>query len=187
MVAGEAHHPCFGARKSLCCSRATEFAYNLWENVMRPKRQQLAVGALVALLCGPSAAQPITAYEPDPRPEAYAADNEATLAPAGQIEIDGRRMTCGSFPTLLDTHYSDFGGAYRGFIVLNPRRFGELPTPVKLWIYSHECAHQTVGQDEVKADCVAVQRGRKEGWLNATGLAQVCEFMRPARADRSHF
>jgi hypothetical protein len=47
--------------------------------------------------------------------------------------------------------------------------------------------HQTVGNDEVKADCVAVQRGRKEGWLTASGLEQVCEFMRPARQDRRHF
>jgi len=140
---------------------------------MRPKRQQLAVGALVALLCGPSAAQPITAYEPDPRPEAYAADNEATLAPAGQIEIDGRRMSCGSSPTLLDTRYSDFGGAFRGFIILNPRLFGDLQTPVKLWIYSHECAHQSVGKDEVKADCVAVQRGRVTLTCLAFNTAQV--------------
>jgi hypothetical protein len=153
---------------------------------MRPMGRRLMIVA-VAFLGSPSGAQPITSYEPDPRPEAYAADNDATLAPAGQIEIDGRRMTCGSFPTLLDTRLSDFGGAFRGFIVLNPRLFGDLATPVKLWIYSHECAHQTVGKDEVKADCVAVQRGRKEGWLNPEGLAQICEFMRPARADRSHF
>ena len=154
---------------------------------MPPIRQRLAAVALVAFLCGPSAAQPITPYEPDPRPEAYAADNDAALAPAGQIEIDGRRMACASFPTLLDARLSDFGGAYRGFIILNPRLFGDLSTPVKLWIYSHECAHQSVGKDEVKADCVALQRGRKEGWLNTAGLAQICEFMQPARADRSHF
>jgi len=54
-------------------------------------------------------------------------------------------------------------------------------------IYAHECAHQTVGSDEVKADCVAVQRGRLEGWLTEAGLEQVCEFMRPARQDRQHF
>jgi hypothetical protein len=39
----------------------------------------------------------------------------------------------------------------------------------------------------VKAGCVAVQRGRREGWLMPAGLTQVSEFMRPARADRSHF
>jgi hypothetical protein len=88
---------------------------------------------------------------------------------------------------VLDPDYYDFGGAQPGLLILNPGRFGGLSTPVKLWIYSHECAHQTVGSDEVKADCVAVQRGRREGWLNADGLTQICEFMRPARADQSHF
>jgi hypothetical protein len=156
-------------------------------NFMRPMRCRLIAAVTVAFLCSPTAAQPINPYEPDPRPEAYAADNEATLAPAGQLEIDGRRMTCGPFPTVLDPHHIDFGGAYRGFVILNPNLFAGLATPVKLWIFSHECAHQSVGQDEVKADCVAVQRGKREGWLNAAGLAQICEFMQPARADRSHF
>jgi hypothetical protein len=39
----------------------------------------------------------------------------------------------------------------------------------------------------VKADCVAVQRGRREGWLTPAGLDQVCEFMKSARADSVHF
>jgi hypothetical protein len=107
--------------------------------------------------------------------------------PASRLEIDGRRMTCGRWPTVLDPEQNDFGGALPGFLILNPRLFAGLATPVKLWIYSHECAHQTVGKDEVKADCVAVQRGRREGWLTASGLEQVCEFMRPARGDHSHF
>jgi hypothetical protein len=80
-----------------------------------------------------------------------------------------------------------FGGSYPGFIVLNPTLFVGLPTPVKLWIFSHECAHQTAGSDEVKADCLAVQRGRREGWLTEDGLGQVCTFMKPAHADSAHF
>jgi hypothetical protein len=82
---------------------------------------------------------------------------------------------------------SRIGSSLPGFLILNPSLFAGLATPVKLWIFSHECAHQTVGPDEVKAGCVAVQRGRREGWLMPAGLTQVCEFMRPARADRSHF
>jgi hypothetical protein len=96
-------------------------------------------------------------------------------------------MTCGPFPTVLDPDLDDFGAAPEGFVILNPRLFGGLSVPVKLWIFSHECAHQTVGSDEVKADCAAVQRGRHEGWLTEAGLQQVCDFMQPARGDRSHF
>jgi hypothetical protein len=159
----------------------------LVENLMRPMRFRLIAVATVAFLCSPSAAQPLNAVAPDSTLEAYVAWSGGTVVPAGQIEIDGRRMTCGSSPTVLDTGYKDFGGSLPGFLVLNQNLFAGLAAPVKLWIFSHECAHQSVGQDEVKADCVAVQRGRREGWLNAAGLAQICEFMQSARADRSHF
>ncbi len=96
-------------------------------------------------------------------------------------------MGCGPYPTVLDDDFKDFGGAYPGFLVLNPRLFVGQAKPIKLWIFSHECAHETVGTDEVKADCVAVERGRREGWLTEDGLAKVCEFMKPARGDKSHF
>jgi hypothetical protein len=119
--------------------------------------------------------------------ESYIAENGGTMIAAGRTEIDGHVMSCGAAPTILDPHYPDFGGSFPGFLVLNPKLFAGLSTPVKLWIFSHECAHQTVGNDEVKADCVAVQRGRRDGWLDAAGLAQVCAFMAPARGDRSHF
>jgi hypothetical protein len=109
------------------------------------------------------------------------------LVPAGNLEIDGKRMACAALPTVLDSGYEDFGGSLPGFLILNANRFVGLATPVKLWIFCHECAHQTVGPDEVKADCIAVRRGKREGWLTPAGLAQVCEFMRPARADRTHF
>jgi hypothetical protein len=119
--------------------------------------------------------------------EDYVAWSGGTVVPAGQVEIDGRRMSCGSAPTVLDTGYKDFGGSLSGFLILNPNRFVGLATPVKLWIFSHECAHQTVGPNEVKADCVAVQRGKREGWLTSAGVNQICEFMQPARADEAHF
>jgi hypothetical protein len=131
--------------------------------------------------------QPLDPTAADPALDAYVAWSRGTVVPAGQIEIDGRRMTCGSSPTVLDPGYKDFGGALPGFLILNSNRFVGLATPVKLWIFSHECAHQTVGPDEMKADCVAVQRGKREGWLTPAGLSQICEFMRPARADQAHF
>ena len=79
--------------------------------------------------------------------EAYASHSGGTLIPAGRTEIDGRVMSCGAAPTVLDTHISDFGKSLPGFLVLNPNFFAGLAAPVKLWIYSHECAHQSVGTD----------------------------------------
>lgn len=142
---------------------------------------------LAALLCNPCAAQPSNAAQPNRSADAYVAAHGGSLVPAGRLEIDGRRMTCGQSPTVLDADLDDFGVTLAGIIVLNPQLFAGLATPVKLWIFSHECAHQTVGADEVKADCVAVQRGRREGWLTESGLDQVCAFMRPARGDHTHF
>lgn len=154
---------------------------------MRISPQLYLTGAAVLVsLNGPCAAQPLNAMGAGPSPEVYAAARGGTVVPAGMLEIDGRRMACGRYPTVLDSAEHDFGAAPRGFVVLNPQRFGGLSTPVKLWIFSHECAHQTVGPDEVKADCAAVERGRREGWLTSDGLTKICEFIEPARGDQWH-
>lgn len=159
--------------------------------VIEPERQWPRWASTAALilvwLC---TAQPAGTATNGVTAESYAAMYSGTLIPAGRTEIDGRRMACGPAPTVLDPHYKDFGGAFPAspsFIVLNPRLFVGLSTPVKLWIFSHECAHTTDGSDEIKADCAAVRRGKREGWLMAAGLDQVCEFMKPARGDQSHF
>ena len=70
---------------------------------------------------------------------------------------------------------------------MNPKLIAKVPDPVKLWIYSHECAHQFRGPDEITADCFAVQRGRRQGWLTQAGLNEVCNFITPARGDLMHF
>ncbi len=147
----------------------------------------LSAWVTVACLCNPCAAQPLNAVQSNLSPEAYVATHGGTLVPAGRLEIDGRRMVCGHAATVLDAGERDFGAAQRGLVILNPDLFAGLATPVKLWIFSHECAHLSVGDDETKADCAAVKRGRREGWLTASGLDDVCEFMKPARGDRSHF
>jgi hypothetical protein len=152
-----------------------------------PRLNALILTMLAIFLGSPAGAQRLPSLGPDLSAEAYLAWSGGKLIDAGRTEIDGRRMPCGSSPTILDFHLSDFGASGRGFIVLNPNLFVGLPVPVKLWVFSHECAHQTVGADEGKADCVAVQRGRREGWLTEGGFRQVCDFMKPTRGDSSHF
>jgi hypothetical protein len=154
---------------------------------MRLIRLTLYVGTTAIVLSSGCAAQSEKMQSSQGLADSYVASHDGTLVPADRLEIDGHRMTCGSYPTVLDPHLGDFGAAHEEFVVLNPQFFGGLATPVKLWIFSHECAHLTVGADESKADCAAVQRGRREGWLTPSGLQQVCEFMQPARGDQSHF
>ncbi len=70
---------------------------------------------------------------------------------------------------------------------MNMRLLSRVTTPVKLWIYSHECGHQFRGPDEETADCFAVQRGRRQGWLSPGGVEEICQFISPAKGDAMHF
>ena len=147
----------------------------------------VAVAGLVlaAPLC---VAQP-SPEEGVPTPEEYAKNvGDAQIVASGKLRIDGYRMGCGQRPTVMDNQLDDFGAAYPGFLILNPTLLARVSTPVKLWIYAHECGHQFRGPDEETADCFAVQRGRRQGWLTPQGLEEVCAFIKPARGSAGvHF
>lgn len=125
----------------------------------------------------------------DYSPEQYIKDrglkNAQIIAP-GRLVIDGTRLVCGKRSTLFDPNLDDFGGAFNGFIILNPRLLKRLQKQVKLWIYSHECAHQFQGPDEASADCFAIKRGVRRGWLKADGMKQICKFIWSAPASNMH-
>jgi hypothetical protein len=140
---------------------------------------------IVALVAGRNARA-----EGPPTPEEYIAHvgGDAKLIAPGQLTLDNkRRLSCGQRPTVLDSQLDDFGAAYPGFLILNPRLMAKVSMPVKMWIFSHECGHQFRGPDEETADCFAVQRGRREGWLSTDGLEEVCRFIAPAKGDSMHF
>jgi len=124
----------------------------------------------------------------NPTAENYAKQVGASriIAPT-KLSIDGVRVSCGRRPTVLDNQLDDYGAAYPGFLILNPRLLAKVPTAVKLWIFAHECGHQFRGPDEEAADCFAVQRGRRQGWLTPEGLEQICNFIKPAKGDSMHF
>ncbi len=145
---------------------------------------RLRVAAVAALACvglGPVMA--------GPTPEEYVnhVGAGAQLLQPGQLKLDGRKVQCGQRPTVLDNQLDDYGAAYPGFLILNPRLLAKVSTPVKLWIHAHECGHQFRGPDEETADCFAVQRGRRQGWLSLDGLEDVCRFISPAKGDSMHF
>jgi hypothetical protein len=141
--------------------------------------------AMAAAMAGRVSAQSPNPLPHPPALDAYLAQSGGTVIPAGEFEIDGQRIACGAAPTVLDSGLATFGISAPGFIVLNPKRLTGLPTPLKLFIFSHECAHQTT-HDETRADCLALQRGTREGWLTADGFGQICAFLRPWPADARH-
>ncbi len=146
----------------------------------------LAKTAVLALLCLSGIA---TFASASPTPEEYVAKvgADAKVVPANELAIDGRKVICGKRPTVLDNKLDDYGAAYPGFLILNPKLLAKVSTPVKLWIHAHECGHQYRGPDEETADCFAVQRGRRQGWLTLEGLEEVCRFISPAKGDSMHF
>lgn len=124
-----------------------------------------------------------------PTPEEYVAHvgGNSRIVAAGDLKIDGQPMVCGQRPTVIDEQLDDYGAAYPGFLIINPKLMSRIATPVKMWIYSHECGHQFRGPDEETADCFAVQRGRRQKWLTPDGLEEICKFITPAKGDAMHF
>jgi hypothetical protein len=126
---------------------------------------------------------------PNPTPEMYVANNQggSKVVPNGRLSLDGQPFVCGNFPTVLDPLLNDYAAApYKGFIILNPKLMPKVATPVKLWIFHHECGHALGIKDETKADCFSAQRGRRAGWLTPGGLDQVCDFISAGKADAAH-
>jgi len=104
-------------------------------------------------------------------PQAVAIEKDR-LVPAGRLVIEGRRLSCGSTKTLL----RDFEGfaVSSTVIMLNMQALNPLPRQVQWLIYYHECGHILLGPSETSADCYAVKRARREGWLNDQALDDVC-------------
>lgn len=144
-----------------------------------------ALTAGFALVFGPASPR----ADNSPSPEEYVAHvgGSTRIVPAGDLKIDGQKMVCGQRPTVIDEQLDDYGAAYPGFLIINPKLMSRISTPVKMWIYSHECGHQFRGPDEETADCFAVQRGRRQQWLTPDGLEEICKFITPAKGDAMHF
>jgi hypothetical protein len=146
---------------------------------------QAASFCCVLLQAASGSAQPLKV---DPTPQDYIERNGggAEIVPSAQLVLDGYPVSCGRWATILDPNLTDYAASYPQFIILNMPYVGKQKTAVKLWIFSHECGHLFGGDDENKADCFAVRRGRAAGWLDAEGLDQVCSFISAARPDARH-
>jgi hypothetical protein len=111
---------------------------------------------------------------------------DAKLVNQGALKIDGRPVNCGKRPTVLNSNFDSWGGAFPGFVILNTKKIAGLSTAVKLYVYSHECGHQFEGPDETKADLFAIRRGVTRGWLDAVGMEDICTFISTLKGDAVH-
>jgi len=106
-----------------------------------------------------------------PAHQALSMDKDKVV-PAGRLVIEGKRLSCGSTKTLL----RDFEGfaVSSTVIMLNMQALNPLPRQVQWLIYYHECGHILYGPSETAADCYAVRRARREGWLDDKALDEIC-------------
>lgn len=126
----------------------------------------------------PSAAQTVTLSD---------VTNSGKLLQPGVYRIGKRRMSCGRAKTLISRKFWDYGGALPNLIILNPSKLNRLPRRLRMFVYEHECAHQRVGADEVAADCVAITKGKREGWLRRRDVQSVCNrLFKHSKGDRYH-
>ena len=104
--------------------------------------------------------------------ENAAAIEQNKLVAPGRLVVAGRRLSCGTTATLL----RDFEGfaVSSTVIILNMQALKDLPRPVQWLIYYHECGHILFGPSETAADCYAVRRARREGWLSKQALEDIC-------------
>ena len=104
----------------------------------------------------------------------------------GAIELAGRTVRCANVEVVMDRRLPSEGAAAPGVLILNPGMLNEQPATVRLFVFHHECGHHHVGDSELKADCWAVERGVRDGWLNQRGLKEVCDSFEDAPETSSH-
>lgn len=104
----------------------------------------------------------------------------------GTVQIAGRNLKCGSVRNVVDRRLPNLGMAGPGVLSVNPLLLDRQPQIVRLFVYHHECGHHHVGASELAADCWAVNRGARDGWLDKSGLAQICKSFGNGPATETH-
>lgn len=122
-----------------------------------------------------------------PTLDEYLKENPSVkLVPFTQMKIDGKSVLCGKRPMVLNSNFDSWGGAFPGFIIINPAKGSGLSTEVKLFIFGHECGHQFEGPGETQADLFSIRRGVKWGWLDDKGMDDICAFISTLKGDAVH-
>jgi hypothetical protein len=104
----------------------------------------------------------------------------------GSLMIAGRSLRCGKARNVVDANLPNLGLAAPGVLVMNPRLLARWPDIVRLFVFHHECGHHHVGASETGADCWAVKEGVRQGWLDQSGLQQICRSFGNGPATSTH-
>ena len=102
------------------------------------------------------------------------------------MTLAGRKLACGKADIYVDRDLPSEGGAGDTILILNPDMMNQQPPTVRLFVFTHECGHLTVGDSELDADCFAVNRGVRDRWLDRKGLKEVCDSFEGAPETDTH-
>ena len=110
------------------------------------------------------------------------------MQPDGTLQIAGRTLKCDGIRNVLDPHLPNLGMASRrrNVLILNPSRLDRYSSTVSLFVFHHECGHHHVSSDEFEADCWAVHRGLRDGWLDRRHLGSICSSFGNRRETETH-
>lgn len=104
----------------------------------------------------------------------------------GSLQIAGQNVRCGNVRNVLDPDLPGLGMAGRRVVALNPELLERYSPIVRLFVFHHECGHHNVGSDELAADCWAVRRGLRDGWLSKRDLTPICKSFGNAPETDTH-
>ena len=110
----------------------------------------------------------------------------ALPANAGSTVVGGMRLSCAAAKVVKSNRSPLIGYATRGKIVLSPRLLRRFPAVTRRVIFLHECGHQYVGYDESAADCWAIRKAKRQGWLTRRAMARVCRSIRGMPGSNVH-
>jgi hypothetical protein len=111
---------------------------------------------------------------------------ESPAALAGSASIGGMKLTCAAAKVVVSNAVPGPGFAVQGLIMFGPKFLRSYPPLVQRLVFLHECGHQYVGTDESAADCWAVRKGKRQGWLKMAGLNQACKALWHTQSDGAH-
>jgi hypothetical protein len=109
------------------------------------------------------------------------------MIPPGAFRIGPYPVACQQSVTILTgPQLGDVARATFGQIYINAPVFFQLPIPVQMFVYAHECAHAIGIVNESQADCFAIQLGRQQGWVNPMTFPQMCASVMNSAGDWTH-
>ncbi len=116
-------------------------------------------------------------------PTSFSAQAEEKLV-GRSVTLAGRKVTCGKADIYVDRDLPSEGGAGDTILILNPDMMNQQPPTVRLFVFTHECGHITVGDSELDADCFAVKRGVQRPLARPQGPQRGVRQLRGGAGNR---